>query len=169
MRRSHGHLQDVLVAVMQNVYNSELKLTKALPKFIKTACSSHLASVLEQYFHEGEARKERLELAFENLGVSTFGKGCDAVNGLIQESKDLISDYTDSPAGDVALICATQLMAHYQIATYGCICAWAETLGAGEVCDLLWDSLQDAKLFDEHLTDLANTEINAEAQVAYEF
>jgi len=64
---------------------------------------------------------------------------------------------------DAALICAAQKVEHYEIASYGTVCTWADLLGLDEVSELLKETLDEEKTTDETLTEIAENEINAEA------
>jgi ferritin-like metal-binding protein YciE len=65
---------------------------------------------------------------------------------------------------DAALISAAQKVEHYEIASYGCVCTYAEMLGYEQVHDLLGQNLEEEELTDEKLTVLAESVINLEAE-----
>jgi ferritin-like metal-binding protein YciE len=64
---------------------------------------------------------------------------------------------------DAALISAAQRVEHYEIATYGCVSAWAQLLGESEANALLEKTLEEEKETDQKLTELSE-EINVEAK-----
>jgi ferritin-like metal-binding protein YciE len=63
---------------------------------------------------------------------------------------------------DAALIGAAQRVEHYEIAAYGTVRAFAETLGESEHVSLLEATLAEEKETDDKLTELAG-EINQQA------
>ena len=67
---------------------------------------------------------------------------------------------------DAALIGAGQKIEHYEIASYGCLCTYAEMLGYEQVQDLLGQNLEEEEITDEKLSVLAETVINIEAEAA---
>ena len=67
---------------------------------------------------------------------------------------------------DAALIAAAQKVEHYEIASYGCVCTYAEMLGYDQVHDLLGQNLEEEETTDEKLTALAESVINVEAEEA---
>jgi ferritin-like metal-binding protein YciE len=67
---------------------------------------------------------------------------------------------------DAALIAAAQKVEHYEIASYGCVCTYAEMLGYEQVHDLLGQNLDEEETTDEKLTVLAESVINLEAEEA---
>lgn len=165
---NEGNLQELLVEEMRDIYNAEGQLLKALPKMAKAAQSERLKEAFERHLEETEQQIERLERAFESLGEPVKGKKCAAMEGLLTEGKEIMDEHKESPLLDAALICAAQKVEHYEIASYGTLCTWAELLGLDEVADLLKETLDEEKTTDETLTEIAESEINVEAVEAEE-
>jgi ferritin-like metal-binding protein YciE len=61
------------------------------------------------------------------------------------------------------MLAAAQAVEHYEISRYGTLKAWAEKLGLDDVAALLDETLEEEKATDLKLTDLAESEINVEA------
>ena len=85
------------------------------------------------------------------------------MEGLIEEGEEIIAMSADPDAKDAGLIAAAQKVEHYEIATYGTLCAWADQLGMTDVKTLLGQSLAEEKATDEKLTRLAESMVNAHA------
>ena len=64
---------------------------------------------------------------------------------------------------DAGIISAGQKMEHYEIATYGTLRQFAETLGLTEAVSLLAATLEEEKAADEKLSEVATSAINVEA------
>jgi ferritin-like metal-binding protein YciE len=156
-------LQELLIEEIRDIYHAEGQLLKALPKMAKAATSERLKEAFERHLEETETHVERLEQAFESLGEPVKGKKCQAMEGLIEEGKEVMEEHSESPMLDAALICAAQKIEHYEIASYGTICTWADLLGLDEVSDLLKETLDEEKTTDETLTEIAENEINTQA------
>ncbi len=166
MKQQQGqenNLQELLIEELRDIYHAEGQLLKALPKMAKAAQSERLKEALERHLEETEQHVDRLERAFESLGEPVKGKKCQAMEGLIAEGKEVMEEHSGSPMLDAALICAAQKVEHYEIASYGTICTWADLLGLDEVSDLLKETLDEEKTADETLTEIAESEINVEA------
>jgi len=163
MKKEENNLNELLVEEMRDIYNAEQQLLKALPKMAKAAQSERVKEAFERHLEETEQQVERLEQAFEHLGEPAKGKKCQAMEGLIEEAKEIIDEHKESAMLDAALICAAQKVEHYEIATYGTLCTWADLLGLNEVSDLLKETLDEEKTADETLTEIAESEINVEA------
>lgn len=108
-------LDDLFLDTLQDVYHAEKQILRALPKMAKAAESDQFRQALERHRDETEVQIERLEQVFEMLEKPARGKTCEAVQGLVEESKDLMQDFKDSEALDAALIAAQQSVKHYEI------------------------------------------------------
>ena len=156
-------LQELLIEELRDIYHAEGQLLKALPKMAKAATSERLKEAFERHLEETETHVERLEQVFESMGEPVKGKKCKAMEGLLEEGKEIMEEHAESPLLDAALICAAQKVEHYEIASYGTVCTWAELLGLEEVSGLLRETLDEEKTTDETLTEIAESDINTEA------
>lgn len=157
-------LHELLVEELKDLYSAENQLVKALPKMAKGATSPELRQGFEDHLEETRQQVERLEQVAELLDASLKGKKCKAMEGLIEEGKDLLGEKADPAVLDAGLIAAAQKVEHYEIASYGTVCTWAKELGLTEVADLLGQTLEEEKATDEKLTELAEQGINREAE-----
>src|SRR4029453_4691610 len=83
-------LRDLLVEQLQDLYDAENRITKALPKMVKAASSPELKAAFEKHLAETEGHVTRLEQAFEALGEKVRKKTCQAIKGLIEEGEETI-------------------------------------------------------------------------------
>jgi len=157
-------LHKLFLDELADIYNAEQQLTKALPKMVKAAKSSELREALQSHLQETEAQVSRLEQVAEGLGESIGRNKCEAMEGLIEEGKEIMDDFSDSPALDAALIAAAQKVEHYEIATYGTLACWAEQMGHDDAAGLLRETLEEEKAADEKLNEIAESAANASAE-----
>jgi ferritin-like metal-binding protein YciE len=157
-------LDDLLVHELQDIYNAEAQILKALPKMIKAASHPELQSAFEEHLEQTEGQVERLDQVFKLLGVPAKGKKCEGMAGLLEEGKKVMEEDAEPDVMDAALIAAAQKVEHYEIASYGCVCTYAEMLGYDQVHDLLGQNLEEEELTDEKLTALAESVINLDAE-----
>ena len=109
--------------------------------------------------------KKDLEKIFGFLGKPVEGKKCEAMDGLIKEAKTIIQETkSGSMTRDAALIIAAQKVEHYEIATYGGLVQLAITIGRDRAASLLDKTLQEEEDTDRLLTDIAESDINMEAE-----
>ena len=156
-------LQELLVEELKDIYNAEQQLVKALPKMAKKASSDELRSAFETHLTETEAQIDRMEQVFEALGEKAKGKKCHAMQGLLEEAKEMMGEDMDDDVMDAALIAAAQKVEHYEIASYGTVRAWAQMLGNKQAVRLLQQTLDEEGKTDKLLTKLAESTINLEA------
>jgi ferritin-like metal-binding protein YciE len=159
-------LDDLLIHELQDIYHAEGQITKALPKMIKAASNPELQAAFEEHLEQTEGQIERLEQVFKLLGVPAKAKKCDGMAGLIEEGKKILEEDAEPSVRDAALIAAAQKVEHYEIASYGCLCTYAEMLGYEQVHDLLGQTLDEEETTDEKLSVLAESVINIEAEEA---
>lgn len=155
-------LEDFLMEELKDLYSAEKQLTKALPKMAKAANSEELKQAFEEHLKETEGQVARLEKISKITGKSLAGKKCKAMEGLVEEGKEIMEEDCTPEVRDVALIAAAQKVEHYEIASYGCAKTYARLLGYSEVEELLEETQQEESAADEKLTALSE-ELNAEA------
>lgn len=159
-------LEELFLDTLKDIYFAEKKILTALPKMAKAAQSEDLKAAFEKHHGETEEHVARLEQAFKALGQTPKGKTCDAILGIIEEGKEIMEEYADSPALDAGLLAAAQAVEHYEIARYGTLRTWAAELGHRDVVELLEATLGEEKKTNDALTRLAETEVNQHAQAA---
>src|ERR671910_3549991 len=157
-------LDDLLVHELQDIYEAEGQIVKALPRMIKAASHPELQAAFEEHLEQTEGQIERLDQAFKLLGIPATKQKCAGMAGLIEEGKKIMDEDADPAVMDAALIAAAQKIEHYEIASYGCVCTYAEMLGYEQVHDLLGQNLEEEETTDERLSDLAESVINVEAE-----
>jgi ferritin-like metal-binding protein YciE len=155
-------LEDFLIDELKDLYSAEKQLTKALPKMAKAATSEELSQAFTDHLAETENHVTRLEKIAKIIGRGLTGKKCVAMEGLIEEGKELMEEDATPEVMDVALICAAQKVEHYEIAGYGCAATYARLLGNEEIEELLNETLEEEKGADEKLSGIAD-ELNPEA------
>ena len=148
---------------LRDIYWAEKALTKALPKMAKNASSPELVEAIETHLAETEEQVSRVEQVFDLLGKKPTAKKCEAMEGLIKEAEEFMEESVEGVMRDAAIISAAQKVEHYEIASYGTLRAFAETLGLTDIVALLEETLEEEKNADEKLTEVAVTAINLEA------
>jgi ferritin-like metal-binding protein YciE len=153
-------LHDAFIEELQDAYDAEKQLTKALPKMAKAATSPQLRAAFEAHLQETRGQIQRLEQAFQNLDEKVKGKHCDGIAGIIEEGSSVMGEDFDDVTMDACLIASGQRAEHYEMAAYGTLVAWAKAMGHTEVATLLEQTLNEEKAADAKLTRLAEGGIN---------
>jgi ferritin-like metal-binding protein YciE len=151
---------------MRDIYSAENQLTKALPKMAKKASNPQLKKAFETHLKETEGQIQRLQKIFDKLGKKPTGKKCAAMEGLIEEGKEMMAEDMDEETMDAALIAVAQKVEHYEIASYGTVRTWAQHIGDEQMAKLLQQTLDEEGKTDKLLTEMAENSINVEAAQA---
>jgi ferritin-like metal-binding protein YciE len=154
-------LRDLYLEQLQDLYNAENQLIKALPKLAKGATSEELKTAIESHLEETRGHAKRIETICEKMGEKASGKKCKAMEGLIAEGSETLGEDMEDELKDAAIIADAQRVEHYEIAGYGCVVAYATRLGDKEAADLLSQTLEEEKAADTKLNDIAE-ELNLE-------
>ena len=163
MSAKDKNLNDLFLDTLKDIYYAEKQILKALPKMAKAAHSVQLRAAFEKHHGETEGQVERLERVFALIGKPARGKTCEAIQGLLDEGKEIMEEYKGTEALDAGMVAAAQAVEHYEIARYGTLKQWAQQLGIKDAVRLLDQTLQEEKRTDEALTSLAEASVNLEA------
>lgn len=156
-------LKNLFLDELANRLDSEKQLVRAMPVIIKIATCDELKTLIQNHLTETEGHVQALERVFETFEEKPVTKKCEATIGLLKEGNDLADRLKNTEALNAALISSAQKIEHYEIASYGCLHAWAKVLGNREAAGLLEDILEEEKSANESLIELAHSCCNQEA------
>jgi ferritin-like metal-binding protein YciE len=148
---------------LKDIYWAEKALTKAIPRLIDNSTSKDLIDALESHLGETEEQVVRLEQVFASIGKRAITVKCEAMDGLIKEAESIMADCEAGAMRDAGIISAAQKVEHYEIASYGTLRQFAETLGLQDAADLLEQTLHEERAADEKLSEIAIGTVNAQA------
>jgi ferritin-like metal-binding protein YciE len=158
-------LEKFFMDALKDIYWAEKHLTKALPKMKKAATTEELQDAIEEHLAQTQEHVSRLEEVFEMLGKKAQAKKCEAMEGLVKEGESVIEETEDgSMTRDVGIIISAQKVEHYEIAAYGGLTQLARTMGLEDVAGILHQTLEEEKQADMLLTEIAENDINWEAE-----
>jgi ferritin-like metal-binding protein YciE len=166
MAKQQKLLKDLFLDTLKDIYFAEKKILSTLPKMAKAAQSEKLRAAFEKHEAETEGQVERLEQVFASIDEPAKGKTCDAIMGIIEEGKEVMTEYNGMPALDAGLLAAAQAVEHYEISRYGTLKCWATELGYNDAVRLLDATLKEEKNTDSTLTQIAEAEVNLHAETA---
>jgi ferritin-like metal-binding protein YciE len=148
-------MDDLLIHGLKDIYYAENQIVKSLPKLIDKATNRDLSKGLQDHLEETKNQIGRLDLVFKKLGCEPQGVKCPAIDGLITEADDVAGEVEDKEVLDAAIVGSAQSVEHYEIARYGTLIAWAESLGHDDVIRLLTTNLNEEKAADRKLSTVA--------------
>jgi len=149
-------IEDLFIHELSDVYSAEKQGAKALPRLARAATNPLLAEAFNNHLEESHGQIERIDQFIELTGLKLKRMKCVAMEGLVEEAKEILDEIDKGPVLDAALIGAAQKVEHYEIASYGTIISMANHLGLKkQAVDLLKETLAEEKASDEKLTKLA--------------
>lgn len=156
-------MDEFMEHTIQDLYSAEQQALEAMPQIMQQVQSDELRQAFQVHQKETEVQVQRLEQIARQLGIEVEGETCMAMQGLIEEAQDLLSQLEPGQLADAAIIGAAQKMEHYEIASYGTAKTLARQAGQSQVADLLEQTLKEEKATDEKLTTIATSGINQKA------
>ena len=156
-------MKDLFMHGLQDIYYAEHQIEKALPDMIKKASDAQLKKGFQMHLRQTKGQIKRLDRAFKALKEKPKGTKCPAIDGILDEAKEIAGEVDDKVVLNAALIAAAQAVEHYEITRYGTLTAWAKALGHGNVAKLLHANLNEEKATDKKLNTLAKTKLNRKA------
>jgi ferritin-like metal-binding protein YciE len=149
-------LQQLFVEELQDLYDAEKQLTRALPKVAKAASDEELSEAIREHLDVTKEHVERLEQAFESLDLKATSKPCAGMKGIVTESSEAIQEKKSDSEGvlDVAITGGARRVEHYEIAGYTAAIDMARELGHEDVAALLEETLQEEREADEKLAEI---------------
>jgi ferritin-like metal-binding protein YciE len=157
-------LHDLLVDQLKDLHSAETQLVKALPRIIKQASTPSLKEAVAHHLEETRGHVERLDKIGKILDCKVTGKKCKAMEGLLEEGKEVLGAHGCECTIDAAIVAAAQRVEHYEMAAYGATRTLAELLGHQDVAALLQQTLDEEKAADKKLTDVVQQDIYPAAE-----
>ena len=162
-RRSYRTLGQLLVKELRDLFATEQMLLPALARMQVKATNPELKHAFDQHRVETEAQVERLVRVFRSVGARPGRGATDAVTGVVEEAERLLKRQVDPDVRDAWLIASAQRIEHIEIANYGTARTFAATLGYTHAAELLQQSLDEERITDEKLTNLAERFVNPQS------
>lgn len=155
-------LQKLFSNELQDLYDAEQQILKALPKMIDGCTSTRLQHALQEHLNVTQTQVTRLNEILSDLREKPRKK-CKGMAGIIAEGEEMLEEDLEDSTKDAGIIGAAQKVEHYEIASYGTARTLAQTLGNNQIAELLEETLDEEKEADQRLTQIAESSINAEA------
>lgn len=159
-RRRVASLEQLLVHGLRDLYQAEHQLLSALDRMRAQASNAELADVFAHHRTETEAHVSRLDRVFRSVGARPKRGSSAAVAAVIADCERLLARKVDRDVRDAWLIATAQRIEHIEIASYGTVRTYAETLGFSYAAQLLQQTLEEERATDEKLTRLAERFVN---------
>jgi ferritin-like metal-binding protein YciE/ElaB/YqjD/DUF883 family membrane-anchored ribosome-binding protein len=163
MFASVSSLEELYSEKLQDLYDAEHQILKALPMMIEAASSHELKHAFDMHLRQTQGQIGRLEQVFHRLEMQPKGKPCTSMRGILAEGEETMAMRADPEVKDAALIAAAQHVEHHEIVAYGTLRTWARQLGHHDAAQLLQQTLTEEEQTDRQLTQIAERAINLRA------
>ncbi|MEO5740037.1 MAG: DUF892 family protein [Vicinamibacterales bacterium] len=148
-------LHELYISELQDLYDAEQQIVQAVSTLGVRSTYPDLKKAFEQQLERSRIHVERLEWLFVERDLPKTTGRITAIQALIRDADRRVQALDEPYVRDAALIAAAQLVAHYEMAAYGCTRTYAQLLGDVEAAELLQQTLDDEREADEELTQLA--------------
>ncbi|MDX5419897.1 MAG: DUF892 family protein [Hymenobacteraceae bacterium] len=157
-------LEDLLKHEINELCKVEDELIVAMPKMVEKAGDQLLKMALEHHLEETKVQRVRLDQVCQLMPYELKDDmGDSPIKGMLKLSDVLMADDATQEAIDAGLIAASQKIEHYEISAYGTAAHYAERLGHLEVAKLLHQTLDEEKMADTKLNEIAKNSVNLKA------
>lgn len=156
-------LKDLYVEQLKDLYSAEGQIIEALPQMARAVSHDELRNGMQMHLEQTRQQQQRLKDLFQELGQSPEGHECKAMRGLIEEGREVLQKGGEPDVLDAAIIAAQQRIEHYEIAGYGTVRTYAETLGDQRAVKTLQQTLDEEGQADKMLTQIAERVVNRDA------
>jgi len=156
-------MDDLFVHTLQDIYYAENQIVNSLPKMIEKAATPELKQAFQNHLSQTQNQVKRLEQVFQMHGQPVKGVKCAAIEGILDEAKEIMGEVSDQEVLDAAMLASAQAVEHYEITRYGTLVAWAKELGRQDCASVLEQTLAEEKATDEKLTGIAESRVNRKA------
>ncbi|MES2658497.1 MAG: ferritin-like domain-containing protein [Verrucomicrobiota bacterium] len=140
---------------IRDLYSAEMQLLAMLPQMAAHSTCPELRDAFKDHLQETHSHCARLEEISERHGITHQTVYCEAMRGLLSETKKHLTETVPGDVRDAVLIASGNRIEHYEIAGYGVAKAFAACLGYGDDADLLDKTLQEEGEADAIITRIA--------------
>ncbi|MCW1883647.1 DUF892 family protein [Luteolibacter flavescens] len=149
------NLEQLYYDQLRDLFSAKSQLAAALPELVRRASDEKLRKTLSGQL--GQAREQRIRLRelFCQHGLNPGGEQCEAMRGMIRETRKRLDHASPGSVRDAVLIASLNRIEHYGIAAYGVAKAFAECLDFDTDAHVLLESLEEESEADDVLTSIA--------------
>ena len=157
-------LEQVYLSDLQDLYDAEKQLVKALPKLARSVSSPKLSQGFERHAKQTQEHAKRLEKIFQQHQLKSKARRCPAMAGLIAEANETLEEDFSEQLLDVGVITAAQKVEHYEMSAYTSAIALAQALDFDADVRLLERTLSEEEETERQLSTLCEDIVQQQQQ-----
>jgi ferritin-like metal-binding protein YciE len=155
MAKKMEGMEQLLVEELQDLFDAEKQLVRALPKMAKSASNEELEDAFRQHLEVTRGQVQRLEEIFRSMDMPARSKPCHGMKGLVEEGQEIMQEEHEAMILDAGLIGAGRRVEHYEMAGYDSARELAQELGMREVAQKLQETLREEMQADKQLAGIS--------------
>ncbi len=155
MPKQSSGLEQVLIQELQDLYDAEKQLVRALPKVAKAASDEELSNAIREHLEVTKGHVQRLEQVFESLGQRAKSKPCKGMKGIVEEANEAIQEDHEESAMDCVIAGGARRVEHYEMAAYDGAIAMTKQMGYTDAAELLRQTYDEEAQTDKQLAQIA--------------
>src|SRR5689334_6692303 len=155
MAKKMEGMEQLLVEELQDLYDAEKQLVRALPKMAKSASHEELENAFRQHLEVTKNQVQRLEQIFESMDMRARSKPCQAMKGLVEEAQEMIQEQEEEMVLDTGILGCARKVEHYEMAGYESARMLAQQLGFRDAAQLLGETLREETETDRLLAQIS--------------
>jgi len=149
--------QSLYTLQLRYLLSTETQILGGLKSMIAHASDLQLRQAFQSHLQETEVHVKRLQdLIFEVNDGDVDDKKDAIITALIASGDNIVSESDEGAIRDAGLLATAQKVEHYEIASYGTACDWAQLLGLTRHAELLQKTLDEEKHADELLSTVSS-------------
>ena len=148
-------LQQLLVQELQDMYDAEKQLVRALPKIAKAASDEELQNALREHLEVTKGQVQRIEQVFESMDIRARSRPCKGMKGLVEEGQEMLQEDHEEALLDSAIAGAARKVEHYEMMGYESARSLAQQLGLKEAAGLIEETLREEMQADKQLAQIS--------------
>lgn len=162
---SNDSLRDLFLEQVQDMHSACTQSHEMTRTLADAAVNEDLKEALLDGVRGIERGRDTLAEIATHEKVDAEKEFCRGMKGLVDEAQSDVfgKSFDDDDTRDAAIIAQYQRMAHYAIAGYGTLCAFARRLKLDEAHEALEHCLKKSYDGDRRMTEIATGEINPQA------
>lgn len=141
--------------LLKNFYWVEKALKKVNTQMIKKASSKELIQSIN--LAGAESDPIRVEEIFNSVDKYNISKNSNDIKKLIYQAEQITELSNSNKNSDSGILMILQEFHKYKIASYEGLCSISETLGEEETTAMLNQSLNDEKIINERISQIAES------------
>lgn len=157
------NLKDLFIEQGRELYDANRQEQQQLPNIKRSVRNLELSRIIDHQIKAVKDHEERLEEAFQKIGVEPQGEKSECTKAALRHAQNLMERSRDPEVRDAAVINVLQRLNYNNITGFGSLASYAREIGQPEVAESLTDAIRQERKIDRDLSELAEREINKKA------